>query len=90
MKDQADKNPTALRGLDAPEEQKQVRLKMEIAITRLLMKIHGDEVDAPQARQELAGILAQWHDATEDDLREAHEDVEATLAQKQGSNQGLH
>jgi len=79
-----------LRGLDDPQEQKQMRLKMEIAIARLLMKIHGNEVDDAQAREELASILAKWHGATPEDIREAHEDVEATLAQKQKSAQGLH
>lgn len=89
-----DENPGAalleLRGLDDPQEQKQMRLKTEIAIARLLMKIHGDEVDGRQAREELAAILAKWQGATPEDIREAHEDVEATLAQKQNDKPGLH
>ena len=79
-----------LRCLDDPEAQKHLRLKMEIAIARLLMKIHGDEVNDAQAREELATILTKWQGATPEDIREAHEDVEATLAQKQKSTLGLH
>jgi hypothetical protein len=90
MDEQSNGNHAELRGLGEPEAQKQLRLKMEIAIARLLMKIHGDEVSDERARDELAAILAQWQGATEDDIREAHEDIEATLAQKQSNKQGLH
>ena len=93
MDDQNDKPGAALvelRGLDDPQESKQMRLKMEIAIARLLMKIHGEDVSEQQVRGELAEILAKWQGATPEDIREAHEDVEATLAQKQKNTQGLH
>ncbi len=93
MDDQNDKAGAALvelRGLDDPQESKQIRLKMEIAIARLLMKIHGEDVSEQQVRDELAAILAKWQGATPEDIREAHEDVEATLAQKLKSTQGLH
>lgn len=93
MDNQNDKPGAALvelRGLDDPQESKQMRLKMEIAIARLLMKIHGEDVSEQQVRGELAEILAKWQGATPEDIREAHEDVEATLAQKQKNTQGLH
>lgn len=90
---QMDENGAAtlleLRGLDDPQEQRQLRLKTEIAIARLLMKIHNDEVNDLQAREELVAILAKWQGATPEDIREAHEDVEATLAQKHNDKQDL-
>jgi predicted N-formylglutamate amidohydrolase len=91
---QLDENGVAtlldLRSLDDPQEQTQIRLKMEIAIARLLMKIHNDEANDLQAREELATILAKWQGATPEDIREAHEDVEATLAQKHNDKHGLN
>jgi hypothetical protein len=76
-----DQSAGSLEPADAIERNQ--RLAKEIAIAGLLMKIHGAALTPDEARAELAEILAGWTKATEQDIREAHEDVESTIAHGQ-------
>lgn len=74
------------------EEQRRLRLSMEVLITKLLMKIHGGEITADKARTELKAILTQRKGATEADIRGARIDIpqETRKSPAKSERRGFH